>query len=1109
MTIASLIGRTLGFYRRANAGVVLGCTLATAILAGALLVGDSVRESLRAMALARLGKIETGFYTGDRFFRDALADSLSAPLGGTVAPGLQVIGAAANQDRSARANQVQITGVDGRFWSLALHPPPLPPAFTNGIAVNERLAGQLHLSPGATLLLRLPKPSQLSRDAPIAPDEDFSLAFNLPVAAVVKDEEFGRFGLQADQVPPYNIFLPLALLQSKLNLAGRANSLLAGNCAPAHRPGAKGLCADPRLADRVLRQVWQLEDAGLSLRTLTNFLPLVELRSDHIFLDAPTVRAARAFGGAQPIFTYFVNELRVGSNSTPYSMVTATAAPMMPEIIPAGMANDEILINQWLADDLQAKPGDPLQLTYFVIGVSRKLEERTNVFRVRKVVPMTAPWLDPELMPAFPGLADAENCRDWKTGFPIDLGKIREKDEKYWAAYRGTPKAFVTLAAGQSMWTNRFGELTSIRFMPRSEGFRIGTLSTLLSHLDPATSGLSFQPLREQAQRASEQSMDFAGLFLGFSFFLIVAALLLIALLFQFSVEQRSEQTGTLLALGFTARQVRRVMLAEGVVLGLLGAILGLPAGMLYAKAMLWGLTTVWKNAVGTGALDYHARPETFIISAAAGVVISAFTIWLALRAQTRKPARELLARAQESELGDPRGRKPILALATGIGAGLLALGLLGFSLFGSEKSPDLFFSSGALALIASLALLAAFLKAIRGSRAAAALNLGALGLRNCSRQRRRSLATIAMFACGTFLIASIGIFHRDARQENGKDSGTGGFQLLAECALPVTQDLNAAGGREFFSFSPSAPAFSVAPFRLRPGDDASCLNLNRAQRPRVLGVRPELLAGRFKFAEAAKGLDLREGWKLLGQKSADGAIPAIGDKASITWALGKKIGDTLAYEDDQGRTFQIRLVAAVADSILQGSLVISEENFIRKFSQETGHRIFLVEAAPKDAAGVAREMTKALQGVGAEIITTETRLAALNAVQNTYLATFQVLGGLGLLLGSAGLGAVVLRNVLERRRELALLRAVGFRQSQIRLLMLAEHGGLLLAGLISGLAAALLAVLPTLLASHAALPYRSLGWTLALIFFSGFLWTWLATLAALRGPLLDALRTE
>jgi ABC-type antimicrobial peptide transport system permease subunit len=113
------------------------------------------------------------------------------------------------------------------------------------------------------------------------------------------------------------------------------------------------------------------------------------------------------------------------------------------------------------------------------------------------------------------------------------------------------------------------------------------------------------------------------------------------------------------------------------------------------------------------------------------------------------------------------------------------------------------------------------------------------------------------------------------------------------------------------------------------------------------------------------------------------------------------------------------------------------------------------------------------------------------------------------LLLGSVGLGIVVLRNVLERRGELALLLAVGFRPRVLRWLVLSEHGALLLTGLGVGVLAALVAVLPTLLSSATGVPVRSLAALLGGVLLSGMIWTWLATWLALRGKLLDALRTE
>jgi ABC-type antimicrobial peptide transport system permease subunit len=149
------------------------------------------------------------------------------------------------------------------------------------------------------------------------------------------------------------------------------------------------------------------------------------------------------------------------------------------------------------------------------------------------------------------------------------------------------------------------------------------------------------------------------------------------------------------------------------------------------------------------------------------------------------------------------------------------------------------------------------------------------------------------------------------------------------------------------------------------------------------------------------------------------------------------------------------------------------------------------------------------LRDVGLELTPTTRRLAAFNAVQNTYLNTFQVLGGLGLLLGSAGLGVVVLRNVLERRAEFGLLQAVGWRRRSLQWLVLSEHGGLLWLGLGAGLIAALAAILPVLLAPGAEMHTRAFAATLVGVFASGLIWTWLATLFALRGRLLDALQDE
>jgi len=1067
----NLLRANLRFYARSHLGTFLGVAVAAAILVGALAIGDCVRVSLRDLALARIGRTTFALASRDRFFRSALADGLPG-----AAAVLQLAGTAATPDQSARANHVQILGVNENFFALAQR--PAAPRFApDSVLLNSALAAQLRVKTGDAIILRAQKPSLLSLEAPISPREDVSTGMRLTVGGVATDAEFGRFGLQANQASPLNAFLPLSYLQGKVGQPGRANLLLAAGPEPD------------------LKRHWTPADAALEWRDTPGGS---ELRTDRVFID-PAIVAAAPARERELVLTYFVNELRDGPRATPYSMVAAAGPPLLPP----DMGDEEIIVNQWLAEDLQARAGDELQLTYFVLDATHRLEEKRSAFRVRGVAPMDGPLADRTLMPDFPGIAKAEKTQDWDAGFSIDLQKIRPKDEQYWKQYRGTPKAFVTLAAGRRMWGNRFGDVTAIRY-PAGVS-RAAVERELLAKLDPASIGLAFAPVRQQALAASSQSEDFGGLFIGFSFFLVVAALILLALLFQFGLERRATETGVLLAVGWRPGQVRRLLLLEGAVIAVAGSALGVAGGILYAKGILYGLVTLWRAAVADSPLQFHVTAQTLAAGGLSGVVVSTLVIWLAVRSQAGRPARELLEQGNELEreiAGTRRRRRWAgwVALVCGLGA----LGLIAAALARHDTANvETFFSAGSLLLISGVAAAAVWFRALAGRAASRPLTLAGLGVRGCARKRRRSLAVVALLAAGAFLIAAVQANKRDAARESGqRSSGTGGFAFIGESALPIVQDLNTAAGREFFGLDGGGLAgAAVVSLRVHEGDEASCLNLNRAQSPRLLGVNARQLQDRFTFTKPAGN------WLLL-EKEGD-EIPAIGDEATITWALHKKIGDTIAYTDERGRPFKVRLVGAVANSILQGSLLVGEAAFVRYFPGEAGYRMFLVDAPPAGAAAVSAALTRGLRERGLELTGAAEKLNAFNAVQNTYLDTFQVLGGLGLLLGSVGLGVVVLRNVLERRGELALLAAVGYPPRVLRRLVVGEHAVLQALGLALGVLAGLVAVLPTLLSPAARLSYLPLAATLGLVFVNGLFWTWAAARLALRGELLPALRDE
>ena len=187
----------------------------------------------------------------------------------------------------------------------------------------------------------------------------------------------------------------------------------------------------------------------------------------------------------------------------------------------------------------------------------------------------------------------------------------------------------------------------------------------------------------------------------------------------------------------------------------------------------------------------------------------------------------------------------------------------------------------------------------------------------------------------------------------------------------------------------------------------------------------------------------------------------------------------------------------------------MAEQPFVRLFPEWEGYRFFLVDAP----LGQTRELTELLESrladFGADVASTAERLAGFHRVEYTYLSTFQMLGGLGLVLGTLGLGAILLRNVLERRRELALLRALGYTQPDFLTMVVAENVLLLVGGLIIGTSCALVAIAPMFLDRGGRLPIDTVGLLLLGVLGTGLFASLGATVAALRSPLLPSLRAE
>ncbi|MGE9267735.1 MAG: FtsX-like permease family protein [Verrucomicrobiales bacterium] len=1012
------------FDRLALWGVLAAAAVATMVLLGALLAGDSVKGTLRQIAEWRTGRVERILSAGEGFMGEEVA---AAVRGGESAGVLFLQGQVTAGERSAA--QTQVLGVEEDFWRLgpsggqggsAGWKPTAQEGSSAGwkptargeVALSEALAADLEVGAGDEVILRVPKPGLLSADAPVANAGGGVEVMRATVGRVLGAADFARFGLEMSQVAPRTIFLPRAELQSLVGLEGKVNLILAGAGASLE-------------ADEL-----SLAAYGLTLKEVTG---AVELRSERIFLrpELAELMAAR-FPEGVGVLTYLCNTLATKERETPYSMVTATEAAVAP-FLPEDLGADEIVINEWLAEDLAAEAGDEIRLDFYAVGAGSRLVERSADFRVRVVVPMAGAAAERAWMPDFPGVAAVESARDWDPSLPLDLTRIRDQDDAYWEEFRGTPKAFVALAAGRDLWQNRWGSLTAFRV----PGAELETVAAgLREGLDPALMGWQWVDFAAQAQAGAESPVDFAGLFLSMSFFLIVAALALVVMVFRLSIEQRTTESGLLAALGVPAGRVRAWRLAEaGLGVGV-GALLGALLAVAFCAVILRVIGSIWEGA----EFLLVVRPGTVFMGIVLVVGAALGAVWWSLRRLGKVAARWRLSQGAEEEA---RGRGWFLLVPGG-------LSLLAGVLLGLSNAQGFFLAGFGLLLLG----LGAFKRSLRREIPLRADEVFSLARVNVARRGSRALTVVGVLAAGVFLVLSVSVFRKDGGEDwAAKESGAGGFAWLVEAGAPLARPADAEGEIAWFGLREG-----VVPLRAGAGDVVDCFNLSASRNPRLLGVPAGSLDGRFTFGMMAEGVE--PSWDCLRAEAGktDGAVPALVDETTLLWVLKMKPGELLSYRDESGAEFPVRIVGTLKESIFQGQLLVDEEALLAKFPSLGGYGMFLVAEAG------AEELLRVEAGdQGARVISTQERLAAFHGVENTYIGIFNVLGGLGLILASAGLGVVTARNLAERRDEMRILEVLGLAKGARRKLILAETNLLVRWGLGVGVAAAALAVLPLL----------------------------------------------
>lgn len=1201
VTLVSLILSTLRHRQAVTVAVALGVATATAVITGALLVGDSMRGSLKSLTVERLGKIESIVSPGAFFPLADLSiegesigqgetettgttakDSFATPV--ILFPGGSIEADVEGSDRQRRIGGVQVLGIDESFWDLdvtGIRPEAMPGE--ESVVLNQAAADELNVSVGDQVTLRLPVEGAVPADSPLGRREIQSEGLpRMKVAAIVPDSGLGRFSLSPNQAAPKTVFASRTVIADVLDRDGQANAIFL----------AREISAND--------VSWSLETLGWNLQHIQRggeeggepFIDYISLTSENLLLKNDAVNAvtdALPEGTVTPVMTYLANAIEKvdpetgevivndQSHSVPYSTLSAIDdGPTLPldysfqEQPTTDSGETPIVLNDWTANRLGAAVGDQVRVFFYEPEVENGREiERSFDAVVTQIVPLTIPskpyrrnreavfdepitrYNDPALTPDVPGVTDQDSIGDWDLPFQLDR-KIEREDDAYWNEQRLTPKAFVPLDVGQTIFGSRFGQTTGLRIDASLAKDMPALRAKILAATRGVQSELGWTPrsIRAEQLAASKGTTPFDGLFLALSFFVILAATMLIALLLRLGVIQRLSEFGTLLAVGFTPRRVMKLALGETAVTAAFGTLLGIAGGVAYAWAVLWALKSWWVGAVTVPFLQFHATPMSIALGGILGWLVCMFTAAWTLRFLLRlNPAALVGGRTMDSShalSGGAKAKNPNDGNASKwVAIALLVLAFVAAiagAMGGGQQAAGGFVGAGMLSLVAILIWVHRSLRrrgdsgGARGEQASTGHtmrtpglgggSLSSLAMANARRSPLRSTLAIGLVATAAFLILSISVFRLSPTRE-----GTGGFDLIGQTAQPLHQDLRAEDvraellGRDAESFTKDN--VRVVPFRMKGGDDASCNNLYQAMRPTVIGLSDQdSLDG---FGWASMEADSSEAtWELLDVPAAgtvEDPVPVVIDQNTAMWSLQMRggLGEVKAFDYGSGDV-HFRVVGLLAGSVLQGKLIIGERAFENVFPSSTGYQYFLFAMQGGDASEsaaselsdrddevdeIAEVLESRLVDAGMDVQRADHVLAGLLAVQNTYLRTFQSLGALGLLLGTIGLAVAQLRSVLERRGELAVMRAVGFTRQRLAALVLGENTFLLAIGIGCGAVTAMMAVLPYAWLSGTNMPIMEpLGILLAILLF-GTLAGLVAVWKVLTLPLIESLRAE
>lgn len=1059
--------------------------LLTAVITGSLMTGSSVRESLKRTSLGKIGNTGMLISTGPRYTSPSLAGRISALTGVQCTGLLETEGFCQNFLTQNSVQDVNIYAVDNDFFSFnGNHNLRLN---KGEVFINSRLAERLDLKEGDQITLRFNPITDIPAGSPFASGKSTNTSLVLGVAGILDPDNCGNFSLGISQLIPLNIFI------SRSSLADSKGNI----------PGINRLLINRHTALKIsdiqerLPSVIEPSDLGLTVRDVTT-TGETEIISNRIFLDKVLVDdLIKAVPSSYPVITWLANNIKDGTLSTPYSFVSAIDSGGEKET----SGNNGIILNEWAAKDLNAGKGDTVSLSWYSGNKVDELKEVNGSFLVKDIVPMKGIYGDSLLMPEFEGIAGKASCASWDAGIDVKTNLIRDRDEQYWNRYRGMPKAFISYSKGSQMWGNNFGPATAIRV----SGLPVKNVASLLhGKLDPFKSGFSVTDIYSASEKAADEGVDFSTLFLSLGFFIIISAVILLILVASTFLDKKRDQVKTLFALGFPDKVIRRLLFYETCLTALSGAVAGAFTGVLFNMLIIKALSSVWIGAVQTGTLVAAFDCTSLLI----GMFFSLIIILVIQRIKVLRFLKRLRS-PEEETISAYEGKNSYVPAVSFV---VLAVAATSGSFLSDKYETLLSFSGGVLFFIACLFLIRWYFKRLNLKKITTDGRIRSVSDSYFAANSSQVVAPVLFIAAGLFAVIITAVNRMNLSESSFMPSGgTGGFLLWGESSIAVPTSLKSDDGRRNYGLDdPELKDMTILQVSRTRGNDASCLNLNHIQSPPLLGIDPTefIKTGAFSFASKLRSLRGRNPWISIDQMPENNTVCGIADQTVLEYGLKIRTGDTLKIRSETGQILNIIISAGLKSSVFQGYVIIGKKNLSTFFPSSSGSGIFLINGNRDLTETYRNTLSERLSEFGVHFETTGERLSSFFVVTNTYLSVFTILGSIGLILGVAGLGFILLRNFNHRKKDFGIMMATGFSEGAIRRILLKEQIRILILGVITGLFPALIATRSSL-ENSSQIPWPVLAVMIVLVMFAGLTALLVSIMSIKKDTILSTIRGE